>query len=94
MVNKKKISVNEEIQNKIHEQVEEMRQEVIQSVSKKDSKSKKNALREEFELFWTKHKHKYKQFGDITDVVFAHFVTYGFTTPDKFEEGLKHFGFE
>lgn len=93
-MSKKKVNVNDDIQQRLEERVVELKEEIKQSVSKVDRKSRQAELKEEFELFWAKHKNKYKAYGNIADVVYAHFLTYGFNKPEKFEEGLKHFGLE
>lgn len=93
-MSKKRGNVNDDIQHRLEEQVGEIKKEIQQSVSKTDKKSRQMELREEFELFWAKHKNKYKAYGNIADVVYAHFLAYGFNKPEKFEEGLRHFGLE
>lgn len=93
-MSKKKESVNNIIKNALAEQVEEMKKSLKESVSVKDKKSGIKKLKEEFELFWAQKKNKYKMYGNISEAVFSHFLAYGFTSPDKFEEGLKHFGLE
>lgn len=83
--------VHEQIRSNLSETVAALKADLSKSV--KDEKSQKNWLRQQFDLFWAQYKNKYKQYGDIADVVFSHFITYGFTEPEKFEEGLRHFGF-
>ena len=48
--------------------------------------------REEFRLFWAKNRTKYGRDKDLEDVLWIHLKSAKFDDPNKFEEGLKHFG--
>ena len=48
--------------------------------------------REKFRVFWAQEKNKYGKAKDIEDILWVHCKAAGFSDPEKFEEGLKHFG--
>lgn len=45
-----------------------------------------------FDDFWAKKSRELKLPPSMKRVLIAHFRSAGFTTPDKFDEGLKHYG--
>ena len=50
--------------------------------------------RESFRKFFIKIKGKLKLTSDLEEVIWMHFVRSGFDKKEKFEDGLKHFGYK
>lgn len=48
--------------------------------------------REQFRLFWAREKRKYDKSKDLEPIVWVHLKACKLDDPEKFEEGLKHFG--
>lgn len=48
--------------------------------------------REQFRLFWARTKKKYGKAKDIEGIIWLHLKTMKMDEPEKFEEGIKHFG--
>lgn len=48
--------------------------------------------REQFRLFWAKEKSKYGKSKDLEDILWLHLKSSKLDEPEKFEDGLKHFG--
>lgn len=48
--------------------------------------------REKFRLFWAKNKNKYSDSKDMEDILWIHLQSSNLSEPEKFEEGIKHFG--
>ena len=48
--------------------------------------------REAFRIFWAQEKYKYGKSKDLEDIVWLHLKSSKLDEPEKFEEGLKHFG--
>jgi len=50
--------------------------------------------REEFRKFFVKVRSKLNLSQDMEGVIWTHFKSAGFDKKDKFEEGIKHFGYK
>lgn len=48
--------------------------------------------REQFRVFWAKTKRKYGKTKDIEEIIWVHLKSSKMDEPEKFEEGLTHFG--
>jgi hypothetical protein len=48
--------------------------------------------REEFRLFWAREKYKYGKSKDLEQILWLHLKATKMDEPEKFEQGLKHFG--
>lgn len=48
--------------------------------------------REQFRIFWAKSKKQYGKSKDLEDVIWLHLKSVKMDEPEKFEDGLKHFG--
>jgi hypothetical protein len=48
--------------------------------------------REAFKVFWTQNKKKYGLTGKLEQVLWLHLTSTGNDSPEKFEQGLQHFG--
>jgi hypothetical protein len=48
--------------------------------------------REKFRLFWAQNRTKYGKDRDLEDVLWIHLKSAKLDDPNKFEEGLQHFG--
>jgi hypothetical protein len=48
--------------------------------------------REAFRVFWAKAKRQYGKAKDIEGVIWLHLKSMKMDQPEKFEDGLKHFG--
>lgn len=48
--------------------------------------------REAFRKFWAMNKSRYGKTKDIEPVLWVHLEASGFSDPEKFVEGLEHFG--
>lgn len=48
--------------------------------------------REQFRIFWASEKYKYGKPKSLEQVLWLHLKASKFDDPEKFEDGLKHFG--
>ncbi|CAK0741438.1 DUF2934 domain-containing protein [Azospirillaceae bacterium] len=49
--------------------------------------------RESFRLFWAKARRKYKQYNhSLEQILWIHLKASGYDTPEKFDQGIEHFG--
>jgi hypothetical protein len=48
--------------------------------------------REQFRIFWAQQKYKYGKSKDLEEILWLHLRTVGMNEPEKFEDGLAHFG--
>lgn len=61
---------------------------------KQAKKSPEENSREEFRKFFIKIKGKLSLTQDMEEVIWIHFKSAGFDSKEKFEEGIKHFGYK
>lgn len=50
--------------------------------------------REAFRIYWAQERSKYGQSKEIEQVLWIHLKAIKMDTPEKFEEGIKHFGYK
>lgn len=50
--------------------------------------------REQFRVFWAQQKRKYGKAQDLEEIIWLHLQSSNMSEPEKFEEGLKHFGLQ
>lgn len=50
--------------------------------------------REKFRLFWAQEKYKYGKSKDLEQILWMHLKATKLDDPEKFEDGLKHFGLQ
>jgi hypothetical protein len=55
---------------------------------KRSEKEKRNA----FKIFWAKEKKKYNKAKNLEEVVWLHLKAMKMDEPERFDEGLAHFG--
>jgi hypothetical protein len=48
--------------------------------------------REKFRIFWAQQKYKYGKSKDLEEILWLHLKTVKMAEPEKFEDGLAHFG--
>lgn len=48
--------------------------------------------REQFRIFWASEKQKYGKSKDLEQILWLHLKAVKLDEPEKFEDGLKHFG--
>lgn len=48
--------------------------------------------REEFRVFWAQEKAKYGKGKELENILWTHLKSMGLNSPEKFVEGLQHFG--
>ena len=48
--------------------------------------------REQFRVFWAQQKRKYDKPKELEQILWVHLKAVKLDTPEKFEDGLKHFG--
>ena len=48
--------------------------------------------RESFRIFWASNKSKYGKAKSLENAIWMHLKTIGMNSPEKFAEGLDHFG--
>ena len=48
--------------------------------------------REQFRIFWAQSKRKYGKAKDLEEILWLHLKSSKMDEPEKFEDGLKHFG--
>tara|TARA_R100000951_G_scaffold114944_2_gene121453 strand:- start:877 stop:1158 length:282 start_codon:yes stop_codon:yes gene_type:complete len=58
------------------------------------AENKEENSREEFRKFFVKIRSKLGLSQDMEGVIWTHFKSAGFDKKDKFEEGIKHFGYK
>lgn len=78
----------EQIRERMEEQFQEQ-QEKKQSLIVEDVDA-----REAFRQYWALNKQSFKQSNDVEEIVWAHLKSTGHDQPDKFEQGVVHFGFK
>lgn len=49
-------------------------------------------VREQFRIFWAREKAKYGKAKDLEEILWLHLKSSQLDSPDKFEDGLAHFG--
>lgn len=62
--------------------------------AKKQQEEEVNDYRSNFSLFWAQNKKAYgmAKDGDIEQILWLHLRAAGFDNPEKFAQGIKHFG--
>jgi hypothetical protein len=50
--------------------------------------------REAFKLFWAQEKSKYGKSKDLEEILWCHLKAIKMDHPEKFEDGIAHFGFK
>lgn len=48
--------------------------------------------REKFRMFWAKSRRKYGKSKELEQILWLHLKAIGCDAPEKFEDGIKHFG--
>lgn len=49
-------------------------------------------VKEKFRVFWAQEKHKYGKSKDMEEILWKHLKAAKMDAPEKFEDGLAHFG--
>lgn len=80
----------QDIQNKL----EESRQARIKMLeeSNKSKKKKSSDYLKDFEDFWARNRKSYSADRSLKGIIWAHLKAIKHDKPEKFEEGIKHFG--
>lgn len=78
--------------NKSFAQAKEKRR-LAWEAKQKESGSTEKGEREEFRKFFVKIKGKLNLDKSMEEVIWTHFKAAGFDKKDKFEKGIKHFGY-
>lgn len=81
-------------EEKVEDKFTEARKKRQEAHAAKQAAEKKEDSREEFRKFFVKIKGKLSLSADMEDVIWKHFKSAGFTKKEKFEEGIKHFGYK
>jgi len=61
---------------------------------KKHNSSKERNNRKEFKSYFIRLKRKLKLDSSLEEVIWLHLRAMGFDHKDKFDEGIKHFGYK
>lgn len=85
---KKELSQEERIA-----QAKEKRKKAWEEKQKQDG-SEERIRREEFRRFFVRIKGKLKIGKEMEEILWLHLKASGFDTKDKFEKGIKHFGYK
>jgi len=75
------------------EQAKEKRR-LAWEAKQKERGSDERSEREEFRKFFAKIKNKLKLEKSMEEVIWKHFKASGFDKKEKFEKGIKHFGYK
>lgn len=67
-------------------------EEEIEVQPVKEKKASSKSVKEEFRKFFVKIRRSKKIPKELEKVIWLHFKSAGFDSPEKFEDGLKHFG--
>lgn len=93
-MSKKKMTRDEQIEV-IQENMDNARElkmaliKARQKVNKKDEE-----IRVKFQEYWAQNKTNYSCPKDVEPIIWAHLKAAGYDSPEKFEAGIKNFGFE
>ena len=71
----------------------EMRLKLAETISAKQKEPKEDEIREEFKKYFTKLKRKMGLGSDLEQIIWLHFKAYGFDKKEKFDDGIRHFGY-
>lgn len=93
MTKKKNSEEKENIKTDKFADAKEKRRLAFEAKQEK-SKSGSDKSREEFRKFFIKVKSKLGLDKSMEQVIWTHFKVSGFDKKDKFEEGIKHFGYK
>ena len=94
MTTKKKESKAKETSTPKNDRFAEAREKRRLAFEGKNSKSNVDKSKEDFRKFFIKVKSKLGLDKDMEQVIWTHFKAYKFDNKDKFEEGIKHFGYK
>jgi len=72
----------------------EMRLKLSESLVAKSKEMKEDETREEFKKYFTKLKRQIGLTADLEQVIWLHFKASGFDKKEKFDDGIKHFGYK
>jgi len=91
---KKDKEAKKEISSKsIFSEAKEKRKKAYQD-KLKAKKSDEKQTREEFRKFFVKIKKKLSITADMEQIIWIHIKAAGYNKKDKFEDGVKHFGYK
>ena len=57
-----------------------------------EEKLTESQIREQFRIFWAQNRTKYGEKKELESILWLNMKSSGFDSPEKFEEGIKHFG--
>jgi hypothetical protein len=89
------MSDNKEIKKEIKKELTPKEMRLAFAAAKQANKPEEVVdYKEEFRKFFLKEKEYFKFDKDMEAIIWAHFNSAGFTKPEKFQEGLEHFGYK
>ena len=72
----------------------EMRIKLAESIAAEQKEPKESEIREEFKKYFIKLKRKLGLSNDLEQTIWLHFKASGFDKKEKFDDGIKHFGYK
>ena len=72
----------------------EMRLKIAEESKKKDPVKKEKEKREEFRTYFIRLKRKLNLDAYLEDIIWLHFKAAGFDEKEKFDDGVRHFGYK
>ena len=72
----------------------ELRKANYEAMLKNDPEKRLQDVRDEWRQYFVKLKRKLNLDPSLEQVMWLHFKSSGFTSKDRFDEGVKHFGYE
>lgn len=89
---KKKMSREEQIED-IQQKMDAAREAKLALIAaRQGSKSKDDGARIKFQEFWAANRKAYGKEKDLEHILWAHLKAIGCDSPEKFSEGITHFG--
>jgi|WetSurMetagenome_2_1015567.scaffolds.fasta_scaffold692839_2 hypothetical protein len=91
MAKEPKLTREEQIE-KVQDIIEERNKLKQEILAKRKQANSKVDFYPQFQEFWAQNRKKYNQSKEIGEIIWIHLLSSGYAEPEKFEEGIKHFG--
>lgn len=72
----------------------EMRKAKYEEMQKSQSFPKESDVRQDFKKYFVKLKRKLNLSDGLEEIIWLHFKSAGFNSQEKFDEGIRHFGYK
>lgn len=91
MSKNKKMSRDEQIED-VQEKLTKAREMRLKLAGRKAAPQEDVDAKKEFEIFWARERASYKKDREIQEILWLHLKAIKHDHPDKFEQGVAHFG--